>query len=175
MKKIVGLTGLKGSGKDEVANIISRNYGHVRVAFADPLKDVIKTIFGVTEEELTDRVKKEKVLDRWPYCSPRQLLQFIGTDMFRAYYPGVWVKAWQNRVMSIDAPVVASDVRFVDEADLIRSMGGLIIRVVRPGTKNDGHISELSQEAIPADHVIMNDGTLYDLELTVKAALGGYV
>lgn len=52
MVKIIGLSGLAGSGKDYIANILCTNYGFVKVAFADPIKRICRDVFDFTEEQL---------------------------------------------------------------------------------------------------------------------------
>lgn len=49
--QIIGLTGKKRSGKDTVANILSKNYGYQRVAFADKLREILYSHFGVEEPQ----------------------------------------------------------------------------------------------------------------------------
>lgn len=49
---IVGLAGLAGSGKDTVADILVKNFGFVKVAFADPLKRIAKEVYDFTDEQL---------------------------------------------------------------------------------------------------------------------------
>lgn len=174
MISVIGITGLRGSGKDSVGEILHRRFGYEKFAFADPLKTVVKAAFALTEDHMTDRVLKEKVLDRWPNQSPRELLQFVGTELFRASYPGIWVNAWDHATRN-KARVVAPDVRFQDEAALIRSRHGIIIRVLRPGLEADSHVSESGQASLAADYIIENDGDLTDLDNTVCAVLGGIV
>ena len=41
MSKIIGITGLKGSGKDTIGDIICKNdESYVKMSFADTLKDI---------------------------------------------------------------------------------------------------------------------------------------
>jgi hypothetical protein len=47
---------------------------------------------------MLDPVLKEKVLERWPFKAPRELLQQIGTDLFRNYIPETWVESWKMKV-----------------------------------------------------------------------------
>jgi hypothetical protein len=69
--------------------------------------------------------------------------------------------------------MVVCDVRFENEADLIRSLGGVVIKVERPGyqvltddqTKN--HASELNIDLIHPDQIVLNDGSLSQLATKV--------
>jgi len=72
------------------------------------------------------------------------------------------------------ASVVIPDVRFVDEARLIHSHGGVIWRVIRPGaetTAHSDHTSEQEQQRIVADVELINDGTIQELQRAVDTAL----
>lgn len=58
MQKVVGLVGLRGSGKDTAAQFLLAQ-GWRRIAFADALYLEVAEAFGVTVEFLGDRAKKE--------------------------------------------------------------------------------------------------------------------
>lgn len=168
---IIGLVGYKGSGKDEVANILVRDYGYVKRSFAEPLKKSLQIIFGLTDEELNDPTLKEKPLNRWPYLSPRQLMQEVGTDLFRKRFPGVWLNAWEVSTAG-QRRVVCPDVRFKDEANLIHNKGGIIVRVFRPSrAQTDHHDSEVEQASIRNNLLVTNDGDLNHLETALRHVL----
>jgi hypothetical protein len=57
--KIIGLAGRKGSGKDTVANILAQNEGFTKIAFADPLKELLVKVFRVDSQYLHDEKLKE--------------------------------------------------------------------------------------------------------------------
>ncbi|AXQ68699.1 putative dNMP kinase [Caulobacter phage CcrPW] len=195
MSKIIAFTGLRGHGKDTAARALVRDHGYVQVNFADPLRKVCNTVYGVTYDEMLDPVLKEKVLDRWPYKSPRELLQQIGTDMFRAYIDETWVQAWANKVREIlegrgvddngiciidengnpPAGVVCSDCRFINEAAMIASLGGTLIRIEDPRKRaklkldeRSLHQSEVEIDQLQANWTITNDRGIRDLELAAS-------
>jgi hypothetical protein len=162
-KSVIGLTGQKGAGKDEVAKILV-DAGYVRVAFADPLK-AIATVIG------WDGSKEE--LPPCSHCGMlqgRQLLQVLGTEGVRA---NIGRETWLDvarREIQRHKNVVVSDVRFFNEAGLIHMLGGEVWRVVRPGYSGDSHASEAEQNLIVEDATITNDGSLADLLFTVEVA-----
>jgi hypothetical protein len=143
---LVGFMGAMGSGKTTAANFMINEYGYVEKAFADPLKRACKELFLFTDDQLYGtQAQKEEADNRWFGCSARTAMQFVGTDLFRnqlnAIMPGIknniWVhhfKLWyQNHIKILDnPPVVISDIRFQNEADIIKKMGGIIIRIDRP-------------------------------------------
>lgn len=171
--RLVAFTGKRGHGKTTAAReLMVRGYEHI--CFADPLREVATRVYGVTAEEMADPVLKETVLRRWPFKSPRDILQRIGTDMFRSYVENTWVMAFK---LACDkaAGVVCSDLRFPNEADHVRSEGGLIIKVVDPRKDRDDaasqHASELAIDQIVPDVLLLNDGSIDDLNAKVSAIL----
>lgn len=56
---IIGLTGLAGTGKDTVANLLCAHLEFARYAFAEPLRHEIVNAFGIDARLLTDRHTKE--------------------------------------------------------------------------------------------------------------------
>lgn len=160
---LVGLIGKKRVGKDTFAATLVEEFGFVRVAFADPLKEMALTIdpviaYGKREEDgtwtepyrLSEAVAEEGwelTKDQWP--EPRRFLQRLG-DGVRQFDPEFWLRAgltqaWTYRhgypesqpagVIGMFRPrsVVITDVRYPNEADAIREAGGILVRIVRPG------------------------------------------
>lgn len=176
MGRVIGITGLAGSGKSTVARILE-NYGYTRYAFADPLKKSVQAIFGFSDEQLWGDLK-EVVDPRWG-VTPRRVLQHIGTEHHRDNpVPGIqgsiWIKCFENAVDANPTQLfVVEDVRFVDEANAIHKMGGIVIRVVRPGILAGSHASETSGSLIAVNATVVNDGSFDDLKRRVIRALGG--
>ncbi len=92
--------------------------------------------------------------------TPRQLLQFVGTEYIRRLNPDYWVNFLVNRIEN-ECPNVASrvavisDIRFLNEADGIRHLPDhRLIRVRRQPKKGskDQHVSETELEKIQVDH-----------------------
>ena len=66
---------------------------------------------------------------------------------------------------------VITDVRFTNEADMIRANKGKIWRVVRPGVGPvNNHISESELDSIKFDRLITNDSGFEDLMIEVHSA-----
>ena len=74
------------------------------------------------------------------------------------------------RALHAGLPVVFEDCRFENEAATIRALGGILVRIDRPGACGlaSGHVSEMGVEP---DLTIMNDGTPDDLFEALIAAL----
>jgi len=172
---LIGITGKKGSGKDTVAGLLQRNWFWTPCAFAGELKAIAKRLWDLSEDQVNGSIQeKERVDPRWG-CSPRHLLQTLGTEAGRAAHPETWIRFLLQQIAQKDQPVdfhhppragwVVTDVRFPNEASAIRKHGGVIWRVERDGGTGHytDHASETSIDLIVPDRIILNDGTLDDL------------
>jgi len=176
-RMLIGLTGMELAGKDTVAGHLHRQHQFFPMAFADPLREGIKAMFGLGEWNFTPEGKERVVA--WIGKSPRELLQTLGTQWGRdLVHRQIWCRHMHRRLQEYQdnwaASVVIPDVRFVDEARFIHSHGGVIWRVIRPGaetTAHSDHTSEQEQQRIVADVELLNDGTIQALQRAVDAAL----
>lgn len=167
--QVIGIAGPAGVGKDTAADyLVGQLPGYRKVAFADPLKDMLRTGLSLTEAQLYGS-DKEAVDERYG-CSPRHIMQTLGTEWGRQHiHPDVWVKAMAARIGKADN-VVICDVRFQNEADFVRERGVLIHLTGRGGI-GAAHQSELGLEAMPGDITIANDGDLKQLYGRLYACL----
>lgn len=176
----IGLVGYAGSGKDTVANILCREYDYTRVAFADPLRKMLKalnphvpyydTIGYGPYHAYVERVGYERAKKN-PHV--RGLLQRLGTEAGRNILgEDVWVDHAMKVADGIDGPVVFTDCRFENEVARIQKRGGRIVVVSRPGVEApNAHSSETLPERVIADYHIRNDGNLNDLGKAVQAVI----
>lgn len=148
--ELIGLTGYKQSGKDTYADVLINEGGFVRLAFADALKKDVADYCGVTMEQ----VNEEK-------AALRRVLQLHGVAM-RQEDPGHWVDIVEKEIkleQNIwDARIVITDVRFPDEAEMIRTFEGRIFRMRRadqPEVTEDAHESETNVDLIEADAEVL--------------------
>ena len=184
---IIGICGLIGSGKGTVADILVEQ-GFKKVSFADKLKDGVSTIFGWDRAMLegdTDESRqwREQRDDFWSNetkmeVTPRLVLQLFGTDCMRnGFDDGIWVSTIKKKLLenpTID--YVVPDVRFANEVDMIRDIGGEVWEVKRgpdpqwlieyesTGVEPTVHASEWKWIKSKKDLVIENDGTLDELK-----------
>jgi len=183
--QLVGLTGPAGAGKDSAADHLCAKYGFVRAAFADPIRDMLAQLLealGVDHAVMTERHLKEQPLIDLHDKSSRQLMQTLGTEWGRKLVgANLWVRAMEVRMgLSTGAPVndriVITDVRFANEAEMIKAYGGEILAIDRPGFSwsNPTLVGQTglhpSEAGIPLslyEHVIDNSGTLGQLQMHV--------
>lgn len=158
---LVAFCGYKGSGKDTAAEVLLDLCNYKRVAFADPIRMIGREIFGFTDEEMNDRILKEQVVDRWPHQSPRDNAKLVGTEMFRTYYPDVWIQCAERTINRVEAEgygAVITDLRFPNEEAYVRSRGGCIVRIHRIGVEQtDPHPSEAHIGQIVPHFELVND------------------
>jgi hypothetical protein len=174
---IIGLCGLAGSGKDEVAAILSRCHHFAAISFAGPIYKAVSEITGLSPLQLKHREAKEQPI-AWLGKSPRELLQTLGTEWGRQMVrDDIWIRIAMRRAAECTQEgwnVAVTDVRFANEAEAIEAVGGQVWRVERPGAGLGGAAGEHASEAGIPDHlvhqVIRNVGTLDDLGDAVDAA-----
>lgn len=108
----------------------------------------------------------EEDIFRFPRKTFGWLFQWVGTDIFRhKIHPDYWVKRTMQRAQTYllaGYHVAITDVRFHNEAEAIRAMGGQIITIVREREmeadgRNSQHVSEQEWKTIPYDKCIRNE------------------
>ena len=190
---IIGMCGLIGTGKDTVADILVNNYNFIKVSFADKLKDGVATVFSwdremledTTDESRTWREQKDEFWSRETneHITPRLVLQMFGTDCMRnGFYNGIWVSIVKQQIINNpNKNFVIPDVRFPNEAKMIKEVNGEVWRICRgPDPQwfisyvkdnivpTDVHESEWQWAKLDFDCVIHNNDTIIDLKNQVS-------
>jgi hypothetical protein len=172
---IISLSGKKRSGKTTVANYLIAKHGFVEVSWAEPLKEIIgRKLFGLTDDQLYGPAElREAVVEEWGK-SPRQILQIVGTDLFRKHFDmDFWVKIGMREIKKHQAAgnnkIVISDTRFPNEAMAVLALKGSCINVRKianaddPKTPDDNHASENALDNWEFDYVIQSFAGEIDL------------
>ena len=165
---LIGLTGKKQSGKTTVADYLCSYHNFSRFGFADPLKDICGLLYpGLDFWEEKEKESKDNQYG----LSRREILQAVGTDIFRDQFnKDTWVNIMKYDIENnILENMVIHDVRFDNEAEAIHDRGGIIINLIRHKKPKGEHSSEdgISQHLI--DHTISNNGTLNQLLERIEA------
>jgi hypothetical protein len=102
------------------------------------------------------------------------LMSTYATDFFRNMIDeNVWLNIIKKQYRPGEKWVV-DDMRFPNEFDFIKSVGGRCIRIVRPSQISALGRSEKSEGQLSGHHfdwVILNGGTLQDLQLSVQSII----
>ncbi len=103
----------------------------------------------------------------------RRILQWWGTEYRRDQDPDYWTRAWGRKVEQLDLAhlhVLVDDVRFMNELQVIKEHGGLIVKIERPGFDGaNNHASETSLDAYHDwDGILLNNGTLDEFKAKVE-------
>jgi hypothetical protein len=179
---VVGIAGRKRHGKDTLADFAikrleSGGFTTAKRHFADPLKEeVIRIVAEHTGEDYNQLLQdayteegKERFRLGW---------QWWGTDIWRDVDSEHWIKCMQAQLVTDAAAgvdvVFISDMRFPNEADLVKELSGYNVRILRPGMDDgDGHASEHALDNYQGwDSQILNDSDLDALEHKAIIMLG---
>lgn len=158
---LIGISGKKLAGKDALCSALCKIWGkHAqRIAFADTVKQEVSIACNVSRSFIEQNKAQF-----------RPMLQWWGTD-FKRYFHGddYWVKqTFSEIVKAINngiTLIVIPDVRFQTEAATLKEAGGFLVRIARATQVIDTHISETDLDDYKRfDHIVINNGTLHDLE-----------
>jgi hypothetical protein len=188
---VIGLTGFKRSGKDTVGDYLCEKYGFTKLSYASALKKACQSIFSFTDEQLYGDEEKEKIDEYWKH-SPRDILQKVGTELFREKLSEVcehigndiWIRSVDRQIKALNNSdpsrynkFVVTDIRFENEAEFIRKMNGKIFRVNRfyyemaDEALSKLHKSESTIMTLEVDEDIENKSTLPDLYSKIDTLL----
>jgi hypothetical protein len=176
--KVLGLSGWARAGKDTVADWLVENCGFTKMSFAQPIRDALVNLDPMIDIFETRSSLKHAVKSfGWEYLKTastevRPLLQRFGTEVGREMFsPDFWVDYALARIPD-GGKVVFADVRYPNEADAIKELGGEVWRVGRDGfgAAND-HESEHALDGYDFDAIIGNSDTIEYLHSEVKKLL----
>jgi hypothetical protein len=129
-------------------------------SFADLLKrNICMDVLGLTESQCygTDEEKNTETQISWgdipipnkqvkaKKLTAREVMQYVGTDIFRKMYPNVWVDATIRKIQQEGSMMaLICDCRFPNEVEGIQNVGGKVVRLTRNSGDSDGHSSEVA-------------------------------
>lgn len=153
--KLIAFCGPKHSGKSTVgAHHLITHHGFKHQAFASSIKMMLEAI-GVPYECLYGD-RKEEPLELLSGRSARYAMQKLGDEWGRQQmHPAFWLNLWKQRMKDFEGKVVVDDLRYPNEHEVIKSLGGVVIRVQRHGYEySTEHSSEMHE--LPCDHAVVN-------------------
>lgn len=180
MTKIIAFAGTKQSGKTTCSEAVLAYFnGNMEpynsanlYNFADPLKrDICMNILGLSYDQCygSDDDKNSLTKNYWDnkQLTAREVMQFVGTDIFRKMQQNVWAEATIIKIKKEQPSLaVIADCRFPNEVDAIKRAGGLVIRLTRKPFNSD-HASENALE--PHNYDWTNfDFVLHNAHMTIK-------
>lgn len=173
MGRVIALTGANRVGKDTMA-VCFEQLGFQPLKIARPIKEIVKQLFDLEDYQLeTDAKDNDKV---YYGKTPRQLLQWVGTDMFQhtlqQFIPEVGRNFWIEKVAKTvqDNPTktfVISDLRFLHEYNFLYQRFGKnfqVIRIIRSVPYQVKHESDSSHTQVPIHCTYENNGTKEDMQ-----------
>jgi hypothetical protein len=155
---LLGLGHQRGVGKGVAASYLCE-HGFVKLAFADPLKEGARAVFGLSKQQCTDPVLKETVDPFWG-VTPRFILQRFGTECLRkGFADDIWIRALKRQIDNMRnggfaerGDFVIDDCRFLNEVAAVKSWGGFCVKISRPGLEpqrdTDGKIHPSETELL---------------------------
>lgn len=175
MTKIVAFGHRKRVGKDTSAKLLDTilrvekpGIKIAKLSFASKLKDVCYQLFhwaglkpGIFYEDERNAHLREEILPKIGK-SPRQIWIEVGNKM-REVYSDVWI---DNALYGTpDAHVlIITDLRFKNEAEKVRVLGGRSIKLTRDSAPVSDDASDCALQDYTAwDEVIDNSGNMHEL------------
>lgn len=187
---VIGIAGKMSAGKDSIADILIGRFHFARRAMADPIRAECAEYLrrgtgpdgapGDIAEIIESRRWSPSSVDMKPTPPEiRRLLQWHGTDHRRFDDPRYWADRMREMLtVCAGRSVVIPDIRFADEAALVREFGGelwLVSRKRADAVRDPllhSHLSERFCDDFSDWNLrIANNGTLADLEKTVMGVM----
>lgn len=180
--QLIGLSGYARAGKDTAAQVL-RTEGWERIAFADKLREFLLRLDPGVRDNGHKLVRVSDVITTFGWDGYKEtiyseeirgLLQRLGTECGRQLIDdNVWVDATFAN-LNPDGRYAVTDCRFVNEAEAVRTRGGKMIRIERPGVgPANSHASETSLDDYDFDAVIVNDDSHEVLRQRLVKAIYG--
>jgi len=175
MTKIIAFAGRKQSGKTTCSEFVAKHFNGALEQFnkakiynfADPLKqDICINILGLTYDQCYgDDISKNQFTEVYweeKRLTAREVMQFVGTDIFRKMKQDVWAGATIKKIQTQQPDLaIIADCRFPNEVETVKLAGGIVIKLTRNPYDSDHEsetaLDESNYSAENFDLVIHND------------------
>lgn len=166
-------------GKSTIAKYLATTHGYHALSFASPLLEMVETFLmhhGLSMEEIDYYCKQAKEISiPGVGRSYRHLARTLGTEWGRKLIKETtWLDAFEQKFdrHSSHKAICVDDLRFRNEAALLKRKGFILVQVVRKDARNgiqDTHQSDIDLASFADwDHTISNDGTFDELYQSVS-------
>lgn len=182
---IIGFGHRRRTGKDQSAKFLDTilrierpKMKVVKVSFAAKLKETCYELYkwaglerGVFYESEQGIKLKEVVLPAIG-MSPREIWIKVGNKL-REVYADTWIDAALKNFPQADV-IIITDVRFPNECDKIHTLGGRVLKLVRPGEPMSDDASDSALDTYTGwDGFIANDSDLGALYIKIDELAQG--
>lgn len=145
--------------------------------------EFVKVATTCMDQQADKRGSDKYLLPSHVPLSPRQVLQWWGTDYRRAQDPDYWVKCLLNWIGQVHLHArypehrpmffVVDGVRFPNERELIHKLKGNVWHIWRDNgpAKPTGHVSEAPLPVLENERQFWNNGSLEDLQRGIDMML----
>ena len=150
LPKLIGFTGMAYNGKSTAANFLV-DLGYTKLSFSNAVKEMAIKYFKVSKEDA--------YINKPPHV--RTILQGIGSMMREETHPDFWATKALSKCTDASILYTIDDVRYINEAKMIKQARGILIRIVCPDTplaltgEAANHLSETEQDTIDVDYTII--------------------
>lgn len=173
---VIGLCGYARVGKDTAGEILVKQYGYKRIAFADKLREMATML-----NPLIRNGDEVKTYNEWvnllgydtakmTLVGFRPFLVSLGESVRNVLGESTWINAVIP--LNYNGPsLVITDVRYKNEADRVKMLGGIVIRIDKPGVTAPNETEAVALPQITPDIIINNDQTIGVLEGRIVEAI----
>ena len=201
ISKVIGFAGRMRNGKTQSALYLVDKYDYVKLSCAGALKELCAKLLNVDLDTLNEmknnnvpinikpdetwaeiiskriEVDKDVIaqdLENIVFKDVRDILQYVGTDIIRKHKENWHVDILRSEIAFLlenGYKVVIDDVRFTNECDMIKELGGEVYFVKRQGYNITSiHQSEnvLNDDMFDYDHTIYNNQDIEYLNWIVE-------
>lgn len=192
---LIAFVAPKQYGKSTACNILKEYWGknvtqvnfkdgliaELKQNFPDLLQAILDDVNLMVDDNNRSFVGRNQIahwdIDKLFAVKPtliRTLMQNYGTEVRRGDRDSYWVDKWAEAfVLTETTHVMTDDVRFNNEAQKVKDMGGYLIRLNRTDkTSTDTHLSETEQKEIVCDYEItVGEGELDLLKTKLMAVV----
>ncbi len=146
----LAITGISGSGKDYLVDILVNDYSFTRVSFSDQLKKLAVKIYPWMEKDYRPFEKEQPldiVLSSGEHITKTPRKIWLHLNLLRDIEDGLFIRMLEEEISTIEGNIVISDIRTENEWNWVNANGYRTIyidplkKIYTPKTFDDFSIS----------------------------------